>query len=641
MLGQFLPEERRVSGIADGSFRHSHWARYSTFYGLALTTGLATSLLLADIYHWRVTGLGFTLANSHPGTVGLLVQILAAFFGLLHVTVVCKLLNYALRLRLAKTSVSLDVLSTWIDLSIARMDWDLPIRFLFPVVAVVFLSLVPSALWAGSMTPSNSHTTTTGTLMVPNYQDVSLIKEYPLIANISIPSLRTPKGYFTYGVGQKLSGQLLASASTATSPEAGELVVHRKLDNTQYSYRGRSYGVGAAVGLADQPIANSPLVAGYIYQEAGYLTNVTCIYNKTSNFALSGPSNGLVWTASGDLPDSVDGEESTIYIGQTSRAIVALGVASSEFSPRRYLAITAGEAYGYLNSTQCELNFVPTLFDVNVDIGNLNITVVPVRTIEDPNPARNVTKTLMRQFELMSSDMTNLYISMFGEAFNSSIGSYKMAHIQAGLNYTMEDAVLTGLTNSIAAMADDMLVAYSSAQLMVGKKFTQGTATVIENAFAFGQPGYVIAIFALNLLIIFVVVFEATRTMGWSELGRFDFLDPRDLIIAASRGGTEAARAADDIVSQNAGAKMKHLWLLSDPDEGNGSLVVNVVGQQDGHVKIVVAGGEEEKYARMENAEAAVTEDDLKLSRFSLEDLKSAKPVLLKRSKMGLFGSME
>lgn len=140
MLAQFLPEDRRVSGIADGSFRHSHWARYSTFYGLA------TSLLLADIYHWRVTGLGFTLANSHPGTVGLLVQILAAFFGLLHVTVVCKLLNYALRLRLTKTSVSLDILCTWIDLSVARMDWDLPIRFLFPVVAVVFLSLVPSAL---------------------------------------------------------------------------------------------------------------------------------------------------------------------------------------------------------------------------------------------------------------------------------------------------------------------------------------------------------------------------------------------------------------------------------------------------------------------------------------------------------------
>ena len=220
-------------------------------------------------------------------------SLLAAFFGLLHVTVLCKLLNYALRLRLTKASISLDVLSTWVDLSIPRMDWDLPLRFLFPVAFVIALSLVPSALWAGSMTPSLSHITSKGTLWIPSYQDVSLIKEYPLEANISFPSLRTTKGYFTYGVGQKLSGQLLASASTATSPQLGALVVHRKLDNTQFSYRGRSFGVGAAVGLTDQPITSSPLVAGYIYQEQGYLTNVTCVYNRTSDFALYGPSNGF------------------------------------------------------------------------------------------------------------------------------------------------------------------------------------------------------------------------------------------------------------------------------------------------------------------------------------------------------------
>jgi len=69
-------------------------------------------LLLAQVNQWRVAGDLFILANGFPGSVALFVQLLAAFFGLLHVAVICKLINYALRLRLSKASVSLDVLRT-------------------------------------------------------------------------------------------------------------------------------------------------------------------------------------------------------------------------------------------------------------------------------------------------------------------------------------------------------------------------------------------------------------------------------------------------------------------------------------------------------------------------------------------------
>jgi hypothetical protein len=272
-----------------------------------------------------------------------------------------------------------------------------------------------------------------------------------------------------------------------------------------------------------------------------------------------------------------------------------MGVAFSENSPRRYLAIAAGEAYSYLNNTQCEFEFTPTLFNVTVDMGMLNVTVTPAGSMRDFNPQRNITRTVMRQFELMSNDMTNLYVSLLGEAFNSSIAAYKMSRASASRDpIPEEEAVLAGLTNSMTAMADDMLVAYASAQLMVGRMFTQQPATVYVYALQFGQPGYIYAIFALNLLIIFAVVFEAVRTVGWSKLGRFNYLDPRDLIIAASRGGADIAAAADDIMERRQGKRMKHIWLLSDPDEGNGSLVVNLKGDEDGHVKIVVGDGQQE-----------------------------------------------
>jgi hypothetical protein len=546
-------------------------------------------LLLAELRQWRVTGNLFILANKFPGSVGLVVQLLAAFFGLLHVAVICKLINYALRLRLMKVSVSLDVLRTWVDLTIPRVNWDLPVRFFFPVLAMVFLSLVPAALWAGSMTPSVSRTMGNGMLLVPSYDDVSRIMEYPMMIGSSGPSLRTRKGFFTYSVGQQQSGQLMGSAASASSTGKGPHV-HRKLDNTQYSYSGRSFGVGASVGLMDQGISSNTQVAGYRFQEEGYLTNVTCIYNSSSNFVLSGPVNEWIYAASGNLPDSVDGSEYSNYIGHDGKAIVAMGVSFSERSPRRYLAIAAGEAYGFLNSTQCEFDFTPMLFNVTVDIGNLNITVKPVAPMRDFNPQRNITRTVVRQFELMSNDMTNLYVSLLGEAFNASIASYKMSRASASRDpFTEEEATLAGLTNSITAMADDMLVAYASAQLMVGRMFTQQPARTHVYALQFGQPGYIYAIFTLNLIIIFAVLAEATRTYGWSALGRFNYLDPRDLIIAASRGGAEIAEAADGIMEKRDRRKLKHIWLLSDPDEGNGSLVVNMKGDEDGHMRIEVA----------------------------------------------------
>jgi hypothetical protein len=623
--------------------RHSHWGRYNTFYGLSFTTTLSTVLLLSQLNEWRVTGELFTLANRFPGSAALVVQLLAAFFGLLHLAVICKLMNYALRLRLANVSVSLDVLRTWVDMSIMRVDWDLPLRFFFPSVLVVLLSLVPAALWAGSMTPSVSRTVGGGMLLIPSYEDVSMIKEYPMMIGSSGPSMRSQKGFFTYSVGQQQSSQLLASAAQASS-FGMDSHVHRKLDNTRFSYRGRSYGVGAAVGLKDQAITSNSQIAGYIYEEAGYVANVTCAYNATSNFTLSGPVNEWIYAASGNLPDSEEGPEYSNYIGHDGKAIVAMGVAYSDRSPRRYLSIAAGEAYSFLNTTQCEFDFTPTLFNVTVDVGNLSITVKPIRTIPDFNPQRNITRTVVRQYERMSNDMTNLYVSLLGEAFNSSIAAYKMSRASA-TNQTIdaipqEEATLAGLTNSMVAMADDMLVAYASAQLMVGRMFTQQPAKVYVYALQFGQPSYIYAIFSLNLVIIIAVVCEAFRTTGWSNLGRFNYLDPRDLIIAASRGGGDIAAAADDIMERREGKRMRHIWLLSDPDEGNGSLIVNLRGDQNGHVKIEVGAGQCEKDAERDvDSEYPADEKTMYTEPGVAAERGPLTPKTPMKMKVGIFGS--
>lgn len=157
------------------------------------------------------------------------------------------------------------------------------------------------------------------------------------------------------------------------------------------------------------------------------------------------------------------GGEKLDYIGLDPKAIVAMGVAYSELSSRRFVAIAAGEYYAHLNNTQCELDFNPWLFAVTVDLKKLNILVEPKASTIDFDPKRNLTRTVARQFSLLSRDSTSLYDSMLGQALHASIAAYSITMGGSWPPLTQEQQTLGGLTNSVTAMADDMLVAYGAA----------------------------------------------------------------------------------------------------------------------------------------------------------------------------------
>ncbi len=59
-------------------------------------------------------------------------------------------------------------------------------------------------------------------------------------------------------------GSLVASAASATTVDGG-IRQHPKFDNTRYTFNGRSYGVGASAGLADDSITENPLALSYMY----------------------------------------------------------------------------------------------------------------------------------------------------------------------------------------------------------------------------------------------------------------------------------------------------------------------------------------------------------------------------------------
>ena len=72
--------------------------------------------------------------------------------------------------------------------------------------------------------------------------------------------------------------------------------LHAKFDNPDWMYIGRSYGVGSSIALASPHLSTSATVNGterYHYLEDGYLSDVACIKNSTSTFAIHLEETGI------------------------------------------------------------------------------------------------------------------------------------------------------------------------------------------------------------------------------------------------------------------------------------------------------------------------------------------------------------
>lgn len=304
--------------------------------------------------------------------------------------------------------------------------------------------------------------------------------------------------------------------------------------------------MGASVGLADGPIAKNPLALSYIFQENGLRGDVECIYNSSTKFVIANETDPDMYPALGNLPDSDDSEEFSTYFVHGSDAIVAIGVTANNESTEHILGIAAGESYAALNATQCTVTFTPIVFNVSVSLSDHSINVTETANGDDFAASKNLTRTLIRQFELIANDQTSLYVSVIGDSFNSSIASYNSSVASNGSLASSEaSATLAGLTNSVTAMVEDLLVVYASAQLMIMNDSMLVPTTVDVKAFRYGSGLYIYLTFAINTVIVLLLAEEALRTRGWRDLLYFDYADPRSLIIGASKGGCAVAHAVN------------------------------------------------------------------------------------------------
>lgn len=532
------------------------WQHYLVFTLLLLPTLASLLLLVSNAEEWSLTGYAYRIVTGNRATTQIIVQILSQSLCLIQIFTICRLINFATRIRFTRSPISLNTLGLWTALSTPTVNWSLPLGMIIASIIFVNLSTVMSVLWTGALTPVATVSSQDEFVQVPDWSNRSYIKEYQSEVDRTGLTVRDKRGLFTYSVGVGLLGSLVTSASSATTVDGSERK-HAKLDNTGYAYYGRSYGVGAGVGLVDDNILSNTLVSNYTFQERGYDPQVRCIYNQSADFSLHELPQFMLYAAKGELPDSHGDGEYSVYVGHSARAIVAAGVTHVYYPAKtRYVGMAAGKWYQGLNTTQCSITFKPAIFNVSVGRTEKSISVQKLNTtrpIPDIDPSLNISQVATRQIELISNDLTSLYRSTLGDAFNASISDYRTSLQTTTHNPTNESTqtetqiTLTGLENAIISLIDDILVGYASAQLVVGNFSTPTAAGTQVLSLRLGDSIYINVIAGINAAIIALLAIEALRTRAWRCLPSFDYTDCRGVVVGSSRGGSAIAACENEV----------------------------------------------------------------------------------------------
>ncbi|KAF2029179.1 hypothetical protein EK21DRAFT_13746, partial [Setomelanomma holmii] len=507
--------------------------------GLIITTVSSSVLLEADARK-RTLGCPSRVCDfvKHDrATVQFVLQLLSNGLAMIQMSTLCSLINWATRAHWASNPASLSMTRFWNSLCLRYIDCRLPLRLLLPCLAFVVLTAMPVAIWVGAVTPIASAVISADTLSIPAYYNASQIRDWRIEGDEQPSIVSNEHGLFSYSVGIHMQASLMNSASSSSTTD-GQTRRHRKYDTSRFEYIGRSYGVGATVGVEDKHLQNE-WSQGYDYHETNFYTTVKCAYNASSDYQLHSTNDSTIYMASGNLPNSGNhGPEESAYLGLGPDAIVGIGVTGNDEDSRRILAFAAGKNYAYLNNIQCTFTFNPTLFRVVVDLRDNSVTVTPLYPIREFFlGAANLTHSLVRQFSIIAKLQTSLHVSALGNAFNQSITDYvqnSRAHGNRRPAYSFDAATLPGVETALLAMADDMLVAYSGAQMYIQQDSKQVSVTVSQTAYRIGAKTYIYLIGITNAIVILCFLAECIRTRNWKDLPALGYLDPAAMLVASA-----------------------------------------------------------------------------------------------------------
>lgn len=354
---------------------------------------------------------------------------------------------------------------------------------------------------------------------------------------------------------------LLNTVASATSTSQA-LRRHSKWDSSNYSYVGRSYGIGGGVGLTDQEVSATKNPTWYNFTESGFITRTKCIYNDSAAYDIEKKTTGTPYSGLPDmflvrglLPNSnwTAPLEYMNYVQiewqNTGRVVGILNgpPRGPDKDNGYYFGIVAGNNYRQLNNIQCELDFEPKQFIVHVSVQNNTIGVTP-----RPEPlAESLDPDQYLRFQAIGSIglsyiITSLYRNTVGDAFLRNV---RNMHTRKSLPPDAEfsnETILEAVGDSVSAMMDDAFVALNS-YLLTNSSTTQPVSSVVaQPAVRIGTRRFILAGLVVNVAGLgFVLV--ACVYLARVKVPLFDYNDLACLALSATRDATadEAADAWD------------------------------------------------------------------------------------------------
>ena len=207
---------------------------------------------------------------------------------------------------------------------------------------------------------------------------------------------------------------------------------------------------------------------------------------------------------------------------------------------RNMIVVAAGNRlYRELDQIQCEVFFRPMVFEVTVNKIQRSIAVEaqPSVEAEDIDPSAYLCANLMHSINLLSRLSPSLSVSVLGETLSRDVE--RMQKQRPDLNVT--EAITSAVADSFTAIIDDML---DGASQIVNAQDTSSTAAHgLMEAIQLGHPFYGRSVLMLNFLVLLMALFETARTRCWKYLTKFNILDIKSAIVAASAGGSGIVKA--------------------------------------------------------------------------------------------------
>ena len=464
-------------------------------------------------------------------------------------------------------------------------------------------------LWTSTLTPVpiTYNWTQFVPLSLPQYTDSSydLWSQSILFNSQAETSLSNDKGRFSYLPLQDRLGYLLTDGSIASSVD-WQPAQHTKNDNSNFTYIGRSYGVGSSVGLTDTATAKRDETVAYSYTEVGYHTSVECIRNVSSGFKLSPLTNATyeshwiipaAFLASGPGPNTTESSSCANGILTDCGGVVTVGLNSSDdivaaawwasfesglamsglpnathykgrsrpVDSLAYTTITAGKNNLHLNNIQCGISMIPSLFSVAVNVSEraIQTDLLSSESQQDIEPTGFIADSASSILGVMTVVDTAVYTSNMGTMLNRNIQNVKQ---QENLTFLTEEVILRGVAETLEALIDDYLIAVGSAQLLIANDTLPVFPQVVSNALDVGQKPYVLTTFFINIVIVILYISEAIRTRLWDRLPKFDYVDVKAVVVASSLGGGEIGERVQGQLDGKSDHTEERVKILLDED---------------------------------------------------------------------------